>query len=111
MNNEEALAKLAIVESNLLKAKERLDYLTRKTYLIKVTIKNKSYFLCDDDSLSEKFGNAIKLKKMCDAKKELMLWLERIEAVGNKNLETEIVIEKDLLRNFISHTKKQINDY
>ncbi|WP_333010366.1 hypothetical protein [Kluyvera sichuanensis] len=110
MNNEEALSKLAIAESNLLKAKERLDYLTRKTYLIKVAIKDKTYFLCGDDSLSEKFGNAIKFKKMCDAKKELMLWLEIIEATGNEKIKTEIVIEKDLLRNFISHTKNQINN-
>ncbi|HHQ8347815.1 TPA: hypothetical protein ACSUN1_003106 [Salmonella enterica subsp. diarizonae] len=109
-SKEELLSILREAESNLLKAKERLDYLTRKTYLIKVTIKNKSYFLCDDDSLSEKFGNAIKFKKQCEAKKELMLWLERVEAVGSDKIKTEIVIEKDLLRNFISHTKKQINN-
>lgn len=39
-----------------------------------------------------------------------MLWLERIDAVGNPNVKSEIVVEKDLLRNFISHTKKQINN-
>ncbi|EAZ3549990.1 hypothetical protein B9E32_24775, partial [Salmonella enterica] len=97
-------------EANLLKANERLDYLTRKTYLIQLTINNKIYFLCDDDSLTEKFGGALKFKRKCDAEQELMLWLERTESVGNPNVKSEIVIEKELLRNFISHTKKQINN-
>jgi hypothetical protein len=110
ISNEEALALVRQGEAKLLKAKARLDYLTRKTYLIQITIKNKIYFLCDDDSLSEKFGGAIKFKRKCDAQQELMFWLERIEAVENSNLKSEIVIEKDLLRNFISHTKKQINN-
>ncbi|MGV4092529.1 hypothetical protein ACV8S3_13290 [Citrobacter freundii] len=109
INKEEALSLVNQAESNLLKAKERLDYPTRKTYLIQITINNKIYFLCDDDSLNEKFGGAIKFKRKCDANQELMFWLERIDAVGNPNLKCEIVIEKDLLRNFISHTKKQIN--
>ncbi|HAT3454089.1 hypothetical protein [Citrobacter freundii] len=108
--NEEALSLVKQAEANLLKANERLDYLTRKTYLIQLTINNKIYFLCDDDSLTEKFGGAIKFKRKCDAQQELMLWLERIDAVGNPNVKSEIVIEKDLLRNFISHTKKQINN-
>ena len=38
-----------------------------------------------------------------------MFWFDRIDAVDSQNLKCEIVIEKDLLRNFISHTKKQIN--
>ncbi|EDW5963765.1 hypothetical protein ZW46_001934, partial [Salmonella enterica subsp. houtenae] len=67
-------------------------------------------FLCDDDSLTEKFGGALKFKRKCDAEQELMLWLERTESVGNPNVKSEIVIEKELLRNFISHTKKQINN-
>ncbi|EIZ5560559.1 hypothetical protein MPT47_004286, partial [Salmonella enterica] len=66
--------------------------------------------LCDDDSLTEKFGGALKFKRKCDAEQELMLWLERTESVGNPNVKSEIVIEKELLRNFISHTKKQINN-
>lgn len=110
ISNEEALSLVKQAEANLLKANERLDYLTRKTYLIQLTINNKIYFLCDDDSLTEKFGGAIKFKRKCDAQQELMLWLERIDAVGNPNIKSEIVIEKDLLRNFISHTKKQINN-
>ncbi|ECP3442695.1 hypothetical protein FZH12_10340, partial [Salmonella enterica] len=65
---------------------------------------------CDDDSLTEKFGGALKFKRKCDAEQELMLWLERTESVGNPNVKSEIVIEKELLRNFISHTKKQINN-
>lgn len=109
ISKEEALSLVNQAASNLLKAEERLDYLTRKTYLIQITINNKIYFLCDDDSLSGKFGGAIKFKRKCDAQQELMFWLERIDAVGNPNLKCEIVIEKDLLRNFISHTKKQIN--
>jgi len=110
ISKEEALSLVNQAASNLLKAEERLDYLTRKTYLIKITINKKIYFLCDDDSLNEKFGGAIKFKRKCDAQQELMFWLERIEAVGNPNLKSEIVIEKDLLRNFISHTAKQINN-
>ncbi|MES0290850.1 hypothetical protein [Citrobacter freundii] len=110
ISNEEALSLVKQAEANLLKANERLDYLTRKTYLIQLTINNKIYFLCDDDSLTEKFGGAIKFKRKCDAQQELMLWLERIDAVGNPNVKSEIVVEKDLLRNFISHTKKQINN-
>ncbi|ECF7066839.1 hypothetical protein XS74_14350 [Salmonella enterica subsp. enterica] len=109
-SKEEALSLINKAEANLLKAKERLDYLTRKTYLIQLTINNKIYFLCDDDSLTEKFGSAIKFKRKCDAQQELMFYLERIDAVGNPNLKSEIVIEKDLLRNFISHTEKQINN-
>ncbi|EAP1215537.1 hypothetical protein POI25_003916 [Salmonella enterica] len=109
INKEEALSLVNQAESNLLKAKERLDYLTRKTYLIQITINNKIYFLCDDDSLTEKFGGAIKFKRKCDANQELMFWLEKTEFVGNPNVKSEIVVEKDLLRNFISHTKKQIN--
>ncbi|EJX0630298.1 hypothetical protein ODD08_000239 [Salmonella enterica] len=109
INKEEALSLVNQAESNLLKAKERLDYLTRKTYLIQITINNKIYFLCDDDSLTEKFGGAIKFKRKCDANQELMFWLEKTECVGNPNVKSEIVVEKDLLRNFISHTKKQIN--
>ncbi len=109
ISKEEALSLVKQAESNLLNAEERLDYLTRKTYLIQISINNKIYFLCDDDSLNEKFGGAIKFKRKCDAQQELMFWLERIDAVGNPNLKCEIVIEKDLLRNFISHTKKQIN--
>ena len=108
-NKEEALAAIKDGEAKLLKAKERLDYLTRKTYLIKITINNKIYFLCEDDSLMDKFGRAIKFKRKCDANQELMLYLERTECVGNPNVKSEIVVEKDLLRNFISHTKKQIN--
>lgn len=110
ISKEEALSLVRQAEANLLKAKERLDYLTRKTYLIQLTINNKIYFLCDDDSLTEKFGSAIKFKRKCDAQQELMFYLERIDAVGNQNLKSEIVIEKDLLRNFISHTEKQINN-
>ncbi|ECF5900161.1 hypothetical protein FNH43_12575 [Salmonella enterica subsp. salamae] len=110
ISKEEALSLINKAEANLLKAKERLDYLTRKTYLIQLTINNKIYFLCDDDSLTEKFGSAIKFKRKCDAQQELMFYLERIDAVGNSNLKSEIVIEKDLLRNFISHTEKQINN-
>ncbi|ECG5956690.1 hypothetical protein E1630_11630 [Salmonella enterica subsp. enterica serovar Baguida] len=109
ISNEDALSRVKQAESNLLKAKERLDYLTRKTYLIQITINNKIYFLCDDDSLTEKFGGAIKFKRKCDANQELMFWLEKTECVGNPNVKSEIVVEKDLLRNFISHTKKQIN--
>lgn len=109
ISKEDALIRIKQAEANLLKANERLDYLTRKTYLIQITINNKVYFLCDDDSLSEKFGGAIKFKRKCDAQQELMFYLERIDAIGNPNLKSEIVIEKDLLRNFISHTKKQIN--
>ncbi|EEJ7232573.1 hypothetical protein S483_000434 [Salmonella enterica subsp. salamae] len=109
ISKEDALMRIKQAEANLLKANERLDYLTRKTYLIQITINNKVYFLCDDDSLSEKFGGAIKFKRKCDAQQELMFYLERIDAIGNPNLKSEIVIEKDLLRNFISHTKKQIN--
>ncbi|EEW1950237.1 hypothetical protein M0K47_000894 [Escherichia coli] len=109
ISKEDALIRIKQAEANLLKANERLDYLTRKTYLIQITINNKIYFLCDDDSLNEKFGGAIKFKRKCDAQQELMFWLERIDAVDSKNLKCEIVIEKDLLRNFISHTKKQIN--
>ncbi|MFQ3488747.1 hypothetical protein [Enterobacter asburiae] len=109
ISKEEALSLVNQAASNLLNAEERLDYLTRKTYLIQITINNKIYFLFDDDSLNKKFGGAIKFKRKCDTRKELMLWLERIDAVGNPNLKCEIVIEKDLLRNFISHTKKQIN--
>ncbi|EKF3888752.1 hypothetical protein RZ351_003273 [Escherichia coli] len=109
ISKEDALIRIKQAEANLLKANERLDYLTRKTYLIQITINNKIYFLCDDDSLSEKFGGAIKFKRKCDAQQELMFWLERIDAVDSQNLKCEIVIEKDLLRNFISHTKKQIN--
>lgn len=109
IRKEDALIRIKQAEANLLKANERLDYLTRKTYLIQITINNKIYFLCDDDSLNEKFGGAIKFKRKCDAQQELMFWLERIDAVDSKNLKCEIVIEKDLLRNFISHTKKQIN--
>ncbi|EIK3530297.1 hypothetical protein LJ162_004572, partial [Salmonella enterica subsp. enterica serovar Ohio] len=56
------------------------------------------------------FGGAIKFKRKCDAQQELMFYLERIEAVGNQKIKSEIVIEKDLLRNFISHTEKQINN-
>ncbi|EKR1574520.1 hypothetical protein KGW59_001560, partial [Salmonella enterica subsp. houtenae serovar 44:z4,z23:-] len=59
---------------------------------------------------TEKFGGALKFKRKCDAEQELMLWLERTESVGNPNVKSEIVIEKELLRNFISHTKKQINN-
>ncbi|EIV4358338.1 hypothetical protein L8038_004400, partial [Salmonella enterica] len=66
--------------------------------------------LCNDDSLTEKFGGAIKFKRKCDAQQELMFYLERIEAVGNPKIKSEIVIEKDLLRNFISHTEKKINN-
>ncbi|WP_000597762.1 hypothetical protein [Escherichia albertii] len=109
ISKEDALIRIKQAEANLLKANERLDYLTRKTYLIQITINNKTYFLCDDDSLNEKFGGAIKFKRKCDAQQELMFWLERIDAVDSQNLKCEIVIEKDLLRNFISHTKKQIN--
>ncbi|WP_230041468.1 hypothetical protein [Escherichia coli] len=109
ISKEDALIRIKQAETNLLKANERLDYLTRKTYLIQITINNKIYFLCDDDSLSEKFGGAIKFKRKCDANQELMFWLDRIDAVNSQNLKCEIVIEKDLLRNFISHTKKQIN--
>ncbi|ECG1335221.1 hypothetical protein DS259_14295 [Salmonella enterica subsp. indica] len=109
ISKKEALSLVKQAEANLLKANERLDYLTRRTYLIQITINNKVYFLCDDDSLSEKFGGAIKFKRKCDAQQELMFYLERIDAIGNPNLKSEIVIEKDLLRNFISHTKKQIN--
>lgn len=109
ISKEDALIRIKQAEANLLKANERLDYLTRKTYLIQITINNKIYFLCDDDSLNEKFGGAIKFKRKCDAQQELMFWLERIDAVDSKNLKCEIVVEKDLLRNFISHTKKQIN--
>ncbi|EEE2003463.1 hypothetical protein CI266_003828 [Salmonella enterica subsp. enterica serovar Kotte] len=109
ISKEDALIRIKQAEANLLKANERLDYLTRKTYLIQITINNKIYFLCDDDSLNEKFGGAIKFKRKCDAQQELMFYLERIDAIGNPNLKSEIVIEKDLLRNFISHTKKQIN--
>ncbi|EFI4486016.1 TPA: hypothetical protein ACP2ES_001231 [Escherichia coli] len=109
ISKEDALIRIKQAEANLLKANERLDYLTRKTYLIQITINNKIYFLCDDDSLNEKFGGAIKFKRKCDAQQELMFWLERIDAVDSQNLKCEIVIEKDLLRNFISHTKKQIN--
>lgn len=110
ISKEEALSLVKQAEANLLKANERLDYLTRKTYLIQITIENKIYFLCDDDSLSKNFGGAIKFKRKCDAQQELIFWLERIDAVGNPNLKSEIVIEKDLLRNFISHTEKQINN-
>ncbi|EJU4805385.1 hypothetical protein N4933_001320 [Salmonella enterica] len=110
ISKEEALSLVNKVEANLLKAKERLDYLTRKTYLIQLTINNKIYFLCNDDSLTEKFGGAIKFKRKCDAQQELMFYLERIEAVGNPKIKSEIVIEKDLLRNFISHTEKKINN-
>lgn len=110
ISKEEALSLVKQAEANLLKANERLDYLTRKTYLIQLTINNKIYFLCDDDSLTQKFGGAIKFKRKCDAQQELMFYLERIDAVGNPNLKSEIVIEKDLLRNFISHTEKQINN-
>ncbi|WP_234095887.1 hypothetical protein [Citrobacter portucalensis] len=110
ISKEDALSRIKQAEANLLKANERLDHLTRRTYLIQLTINNKTYFLCDDDSLSEKFGGAIKFKRKCDAQQELMFWLERIEAVNDPNLKSEIVIEKDLLRNFISHTKKQINN-
>ncbi|EMZ5971824.1 hypothetical protein ABD721_000420 [Escherichia coli] len=109
ISKEDALIRIKQAEANLLKANERLDYLTRKTYLIQITINNKIYFLCDDDSLNEKFGGAIKFIRKCDAQQELMFWLERIDAVDSQNLKCEIVIEKDLLRNFISHTKKQIN--
>lgn len=109
LSKENALIRIKQAEANLLKANERLDYLTRKTYLIQITINNKIYFLCDDDSLSEKFGRAIKFKRKCDASQELMFWFDRIDAVDSQNLKCEIVIEKDLLRNFISHTKKQIN--
>ena len=35
ISKEEALSLVKQAESNLLKAEERLDYLTRKTYLIK----------------------------------------------------------------------------
>ncbi|ECC4373077.1 hypothetical protein LGQ67_001050 [Salmonella enterica] len=110
ISKEEALSLVNKAEANLLKAKERLDYLARKTYLIQLTINNKIYFLCDDNSLTEKFGGAIKFKRKCDAQQELMFYLERIEAVGNLKIKSEIVIEKDLLRNFISHTEKQINN-
>ncbi|EDT2962036.1 hypothetical protein YI89_002910 [Salmonella enterica subsp. enterica] len=110
ISKEDALIRIKQAEANLLKANERLDYLTRKTYLIQITINNKIYFLCDDDSLNEKFGGAIKFKRKCDAQQELMFYLERIDAIGNPNLKSEIVIEKDLLRNFISHTEKQINN-
>ncbi|HDX7821905.1 TPA: hypothetical protein RPP17_005174, partial [Escherichia coli] len=58
LSKEDALIRIKQAEANLLKANERLDYLTRKTYLIQITINNKIYFLCDDDSLSEKFGRA-----------------------------------------------------
>ncbi|EJE3086729.1 hypothetical protein M4G59_004380, partial [Escherichia coli] len=63
LSKEDALIRIKQAEANLLKANERLDYLTRKTYLIQITINNKIYFLCDDDSLSEKFGRAIKFKR------------------------------------------------
>ncbi|ENL6902189.1 hypothetical protein AB5R89_000289 [Enterobacter ludwigii] len=109
ISKEEALSRIKEGEAKLLKAKERLDYLTRKTYLIQFTINNKIYFLRDDDSLTDKFEVAIKFKRKCDANQELMLWLERTESIGNPNVKSEIVVEKDLLRNFISHTKKQIN--
>ncbi|HFF1963878.1 TPA: hypothetical protein ACGBJV_004771, partial [Escherichia coli] len=66
ISKEDALIRIKQAEANLLKANERLDYLTRKTYLIQITINNKIYFLCDDDSLNEKFGGAIKFKRKCD---------------------------------------------
>lgn len=95
----DSLSLVQQAESNLLKAKERLDYLTRKTYLIKLTINNKFYFLCEDDSLSQKFGGAIKLKRKCYAQKELALYIERAELFGCENVKSYIVIEKNLLRN------------
>ncbi|EHN9377103.1 hypothetical protein KJ097_000486 [Salmonella enterica] len=109
ISKEEALSRIKEGDAKLLKAKERLDYLTRKTYLIQISFNDKKYFLCDDDSLMLRFGDALKFKRKCDAEQELMLWLERTESVGNPNVKSEIVIEKELLRNFISHTKKQIN--
>lgn len=44
ISKEEALSLVNQAASNLSKAEERLDHLTRKTYLIQVTIKNKIYF-------------------------------------------------------------------
>lgn len=63
ISKEDALIRIKQAEANLLKANERLDYLTRKTYLIQITINNKIYFLCDDDSLNEKFGGLLNLKE------------------------------------------------
>ncbi len=45
ISKEDALIRIKQAEANLLKANERLDYLTRKTYLNQITINNKIYFL------------------------------------------------------------------
>lgn len=103
ISKEDALIRIKQAEANLLKANERLDYLTRKTYLIQITINNKIYFLCDDDSLNEKFGGAIKFKRKCDAQQELMFYLERIDAIGNPNLKSELLLKKIYLE-ILSHT-------
>lgn len=108
INKGELLSKLSDASSKALKIKEaeaRLDYLTRKTYLIKLEINGKVYFLNDDDSLSEKFGVAIKFKKKCDAVKHLAIYLECTGSNDCDNVKTEILIEKDLLRKFILQNK------
>lgn len=108
ISDEETLSILKQARANLLKSEERLDYLTRKTYLIKLEIDNKIFFLCEDDSLSVKFGGAIKFKRKCEAQKELMLYMERAKLHGCNNVKLEIVIEKELLKKSISHLKKQL---
>lgn len=108
MNKDDLLSKLSNANANLLKVKDaeaRLDYLTRKTYLIKLEIDGKVYFLNGDDSLSEKFGGAIKFKKKCDAAKHLEIYLECTGSKDCDNVKAEIMIEKDLLRKFILQNK------
>ncbi|PNK97183.1 hypothetical protein CEQ28_005985 [Hafnia alvei] len=108
-NNDELLSRLSnasIKASKMKEAEARLDYLTRKTYLIKLEINSKVYFLNDDDSLSEKFGGAIKFKKKCDAAKHLAIYLECTGSNDCDNVKAEILIEKDLLRKFILQNTK-----